>query len=299
MVVYAKTNSGKKVTLTVKAGTTTLGSKDVSTTNLTAYTFTSSSAISGKVSVEFTNPTGGYQIKQIRINPVTYNIALANVSNGTISASASTAFAGDEVTLTATPADGYVLDSWTVTDANSTAIPVTNDVFTMPSSAVTVSASFKSVNTPPSNGSVLFSCDFGTSAVALANYTGGTSYNNASSITYTASNADNVKIDTGTATNMTSANLFIAGKNGGAGLTATISGIKSYGATSVTVTWASNNAYSKVSITESSTAAVTSANSPSNSATFALSGTETTITLVFTGIGKNNTRIDNVSVLYN
>ena len=300
VVVYAKTNSGKAVTLTVKVGDTTLGSETLnSVTGLTAYTFSSSTALSGKITIEFTEPSGGYQIKQIRINPVTYNIALANVPNGTISASALTAFAGDEVTLTATPADGYVLDSWIVTDANSTAIPVTNDVFTMPSSAVTVSATFKSVNTPPSVGSVLYSCDFGTSAISLANYTGGTSYNNASSITYTASDPNYVKIDAGTAGNMTSANLFIAGKNGGDGLTATISGIKSYGATSVTVTWASNNAYSKVSITESSTAAVTSANSPSNSATFALSGTETTITLVFTGIGKNNTRIDNVSVLYN
>ena len=300
VVVYAKTNSGKAVTLTVKVGDTTLGSETLnSVTGLTAYTFSSSTALSGKITIEFTEPLGGYQIKQIRINPVTYNIALANVSNGSIYASALTAFAGDEVTLTATPADGYVLDSWIVTDANSTAIPVTNDVFTMPSSAVTVSASFKSVNTPPSNGSVLFSCDFGTSAVALANYTGGTSYNNASSITYTASDANYVKIDTGSAGNMTSANLFIGGKNGGAGLTATISGIRSYGATSVTVTWASNSANSKVSITESSTDAVTSASSASNSATFTLSGTETTITLVFTGIGKYNTRIDNVSVLYN
>lgn len=108
-----------------------------------------------------------------------------------------------------------------------------------------------------------------------------------------------LKIDTNTANNMSSGNLFIGGKNGGAGLTATIAGIKSYGATSVTVTWAANNTYTKASITESSTAAVTSANSASNSATFTLSGTETTITLVFTGIGSNNTRVDNVSVVYN
>jgi hypothetical protein len=151
----------------------------------------------------------------------------------------------------------------------------------------------------PTTGDILFSTDFGSSAVALASYTGGTSYNNASSITYTASNTTYVKIDTGTAGNMTSANLFIGGKNGGAGLTATIAGIKTYGATSVTVTWAANNANSKVSIPGSSTAAVTSANSASNSATFTLSGTETTISLVFTGIGKNNTRVDNVSVVYN
>lgn len=150
----------------------------------------------------------------------------------------------------------------------------------------------------PTNGDELFSTDFGSSAVALSAFTGGTSYNNASTITYTASNVDNVKIDTGSAGNMTSGNLFIGGKNGGAGLTATIAGIKTYGATSVTVSWAANNAYSEVSIIESSTTAKTSANSNSNSATFTLSGSETTISLVFTGIGKNNTRVDNVRVIY-
>lgn len=45
----------------------------------------------------------------------------------------------------------------------------------------------------PSNGDVLFSTDFGSSAVALASFTGGSSYNDASTITYTASNASYVK----------------------------------------------------------------------------------------------------------
>lgn len=161
------------------------------------------------------------------------------------------------------------------------------------------SATYTFGSSGPSAGDELFSTDFGSSAVALASFTGGTSYNNASTITYTASNATYVKIDTGTAGNMTSANLFIGGKSGGSGLTATIAGIRTYGATSVTVTWAANNANSRVSITESSSAAVTSANSASNSGTFALSGTETTITLVITGTASSNTRVDNVSVIYN
>ena len=151
----------------------------------------------------------------------------------------------------------------------------------------------------PSVGDELFSTDFGTTAVALSSYSGGSSYNDASTITYTASNATYVKIDTGTAGNMDSANLFIGGKNGGSGLTATIAGIKTYGATKVTVTWAANNNYSTLTVPESSTEGVKSANSASNSATFVLAGTEETISLVFTGnSGSSNTRVDNVKVVF-
>lgn len=150
----------------------------------------------------------------------------------------------------------------------------------------------------PTVGDELFSTDFGSSAVALASYAGGSSFNDASTITYSASDANYVKIDTGSAGNMTSANLFIGGKSGGTGLTATIAGIKTYGATKVTVTWAANNAYSTLSVSGSSTEGVKSANDASNSATFVLAGTEETISLVFTGNAKQNTRVDNVKVVF-
>ena len=209
---------------------------------------------------------------------------------------------GNSITsgTTATAATDYTFNGWTVNGATVADASASTTTFVMGASAVTVSASFISNTVSgPTSGDVLFSTDFGSSAVALSAFTGGTSYNNASNITYTASNTTYVKIDTGTAGNMSSANLFIGGKNGGSGLTATIAGIKTYGATSVTVTWAANNANSRVSITESSSAAVTSANNASNSATFTLSGNETTITLVFTGTAASNTRVDNVSVVYN
>lgn len=48
----------------------------------------------------------------------------------------------DIVTLIATPAAGYAIDAWSVTDANSNAIEVNDNKFTMPASAVTVSATF-------------------------------------------------------------------------------------------------------------------------------------------------------------
>ena len=84
VIVYAKTNSGKKVTLTVKAGNTTLGSETLnSVTDLTAYTFISTSSISGQVSIEFTDPNGGYQIKEIVINPAAATVTGISVEEYT------------------------------------------------------------------------------------------------------------------------------------------------------------------------------------------------------------------------
>ena len=65
-------------------------------------------------------------------------------SHGTISASPTNAYAGDIVTLTATPDAGYMLDYWTVTTVGRENIPVENNQFTMPDCDVTVSATFKS-----------------------------------------------------------------------------------------------------------------------------------------------------------
>ena len=164
-----------------------------------------------------------------------------------------------------------------------------------PSAAVSVSLA---APVGPTTGSLLFSCDFGTSALSdWSSYTGGTSYGNASTITYTASST-NIKIDTGSAGNMVGGNLFFNEKKGSANQTLTIAGIKTYGATSVTVMWAANNASSAVSVAESTTAQQASANSADNEKEFVLTGNETTISLVFTNTEKANTRIDNVRVYY-
>ena len=73
-----------------------------------------------------------------------YTVTIAStIENGTVTADKTSAVAGDTVKLTATPADGYTLDSFSVTDANTNAITVTNGAFTMPASNVTVSATFK------------------------------------------------------------------------------------------------------------------------------------------------------------
>ncbi|MBR4829096.1 MAG: choice-of-anchor J domain-containing protein [Muribaculaceae bacterium] len=71
---------------------------------------------------------------------ITYN---PNQTNGTISVSPTDAYAGDIVTLMATPAAGYCLDQWHVTTGRAE-IPVVNNQFEMPDSDVTITATFKS-----------------------------------------------------------------------------------------------------------------------------------------------------------
>lgn len=57
------------------------------------------------------------------------------------------------MTVTATPADGYELDTITVTDASGAAVAVNDSKFTMPAENVTVSAAFKVIPvTPPATG---------------------------------------------------------------------------------------------------------------------------------------------------
>jgi hypothetical protein len=239
-----------------------------------ALSFASSSV--SKTTANYAEFTGQTVTATPAVSPITYTmtgdaIGTVNSSTGAVSlngtagaATVTATYAGDETHLGATA-------SYTIT-VNSVA--------------------------PPTTGSILFSCDFGTAKMAFANYSGGTSWNNASTLVYSVSDASKVSIDTGSAGNMTGGNLYFNGKNNSKGYTATIAGIKSYGATSVTVFWAANNASSDLQVNESSTAKTTSANNASNRQVFTLSGTEETITLVFSNNAAANTRIDNVVVKY-
>lgn len=90
VVVNAKTNSTCNVTLTVKVGDTVLGTETMTNvTALTDYTFTSATPISGQISIEFTNPSSGYQIKRIDINPAAATVTGISVEDYTASFTAS------------------------------------------------------------------------------------------------------------------------------------------------------------------------------------------------------------------
>lgn len=199
--------------------------------------------------------------------------------------------------ITSSFEDGVLALSGNPGTATVTASFAGDDNYKKASASYTIKVS-RSGSVVPVAGDILFYTDFGTSASSLADYAGGTSFNDASTITYAASDVNYVKIDANTAANMTSGNLFMGGKNGGSGLTATISGIKTYGATKVTVMWAANNAYSTLTVPASSLEGVVSSNSATNSAVFTLAGSEETINIVFTTNSKNNTRVDNVKVVF-
>ena len=75
-----------------------------------------------------------------------YTVTVASgITNGTVKvngANEALVEPGDDVTITATPNNGYSLANLTVTDANNNPIAVTDGKFTMPESNVTVSATF-------------------------------------------------------------------------------------------------------------------------------------------------------------
>ncbi len=73
-----------------------------------------------------------------------YNITINSDENGsvTVDAENNKAQAGQVVKLTVAPAEGYKLNTLTVTDASSNPITVTDNEFTMPASNVTISATF-------------------------------------------------------------------------------------------------------------------------------------------------------------
>ena len=69
-----------------------------------------------------------------------------NITNGTVTPSATSLAAGEKFTVEATPNVGYELETVTVKDAKGNSVPATNEsthTYTMPESNVTVSATFK------------------------------------------------------------------------------------------------------------------------------------------------------------
>ena len=84
----------------------------------------------------------------------TYAVNVNAATNGTVAADKKTASKGTTVTVTATPSAGYVVDAVKVVDKDGKDVAVTvkdgKYVFTMPASAVTVTASFKAETPAPS-----------------------------------------------------------------------------------------------------------------------------------------------------
>lgn len=73
-------------------------------------------------------------------NTVAVSVTVTNDGHGTGSASPASGTKGTEVTLSATPAEGYVFDAWEVVSGD---VRVEGDKFTIADAAVTVKATFK------------------------------------------------------------------------------------------------------------------------------------------------------------
>jgi len=82
----------------------------------------------------------------INVNPFTYTVAVAPTTDGIVSADKTSACAGETVTLTVSPNDGYVL-TWLLVEGKDvrpyvSTININTCSFTMPASNVTVTAAF-------------------------------------------------------------------------------------------------------------------------------------------------------------
>lgn len=80
-----------------------------------------------------------------------YTVNTSGITGGTVTATPTTAFEGDLITLDVTAAEGYeyVAGSLKVTDSAGADVEVAGNTFTMPASNVTVGAEFKKIETPP------------------------------------------------------------------------------------------------------------------------------------------------------
>ena len=109
-----------------------------------------------QIRYNYNNGDGGFRwYEGLSVDPVylykgpsvtKYSVSYATVEGGSFSASPSKAEAGAEVTLTATPAEGYAFNNdWSVKGADETVIEVVDGKFTMPAQNVTVSGTFSKV----------------------------------------------------------------------------------------------------------------------------------------------------------
>ena len=155
VVVNILLNGGVSTTLTTKQGDVTIGTSSFSKAQTwTDLTTNTSKGSGGQLSFAI-NTTQAFYISSITVEyeipsssggstETVYSVTLNQpATGGTIEADKDEAAVGATVTLTATPDAGYKFSAWDVKDANNAVVTVSADgKFTMPESAVTVTASF-------------------------------------------------------------------------------------------------------------------------------------------------------------
>ena len=119
------------------------------------YHFKEWQVISGDITISgnrFTMPDANVSVKAVfekdstPPQPTPYNITIQTETGGTASASSTSATAGTEIILTATPDSGYHFKEWQVISGGVT---ISGDCFIMPATNVTIKAVFKKDSSPP------------------------------------------------------------------------------------------------------------------------------------------------------
>ena len=141
-------------TLSIEGAVITCGGKTLTATASDAtaeytYAFDSWSGVTNGQSItanitataNFTRTANSYAVNYTAPTNGTYTIKVGDAD--AVSTNTTAAY-GQTVTLAATPSSGYKLNSWTVSKAGGT-VPVTDNQFTMPAEAVTVSATFEAI----------------------------------------------------------------------------------------------------------------------------------------------------------
>lgn len=115
-------------------------------------------------SIEVTNDSFTMPFANVTVRANTerpqFSVTVVQPTGATISASSSTAYYNDTITLSSNVQTGYVLNSWNVTDENGTTVTVTGNTFQMPMSNVTVRANIDhplytiTVIQPPSGATI-------------------------------------------------------------------------------------------------------------------------------------------------
>ena len=140
-VEFSATTEGYATAFANSTWTNATASVDGSTVTVTPEDGTAAFSATIGGTCGFTEVTVYYtgELKTVTKYSITVD---GSIANGSVSASAATAEAGDVITLTATPDAGYALSSYDVRDASDNVVTVTDNKFTMPASNVTVSATF-------------------------------------------------------------------------------------------------------------------------------------------------------------
>lgn len=116
------------------------------------YNSSTATTVTANSKYQFTMPASNVTVT-VTFEKISYTVTKTTPSNGTFDVSATSATMGEEVTISnISPAEGYEVDTVTVTDASGNEVGTTasgsNYTFTMPASNVSVTVTFKAIETP-------------------------------------------------------------------------------------------------------------------------------------------------------